>query len=212
MRRLIGNGTIQVSGVAALQTDSDVAPTQVTYSGAALDPLSLLVLLHKPAGYICTHNPNEGKTIYELLPERFLKRRPQLASVGRLDQDASGALLLTDDGQLLHKLSSPKSKISKVYEVELSDDLNGTESEIFASGNLMLRSETKPLLPAELRVISARKAELHLYEGRYHQVKRMFGACGNKVASLHRSHVCGLSLHGLEPGQYKIINAADLAF
>ena len=104
-----------------------------------------------------------------------------LSTVGRLDRETSGLLLLTDDGGLLHRIISPKSKLPKVYEVELSEDLRGDEVALFASGMLMLESEKTPLLPAELEVLEARRARLVLHEGRYHQVRRMFAATGNHV-------------------------------
>ena len=131
--------------------------------------------------------------------------------MGRLDRDTSGLLLFTDDGALLHRISSPKSKLSKVYEATLASDLRGDELELFASGTLMLESEQTPLLPAELEVIDARHARLTLHEGRYHQVRRMFAAVGNHVAALHRSRVGGLDLGDLPAGEWRRLDEAAQA-
>ena len=132
-----------------------------------------------------------------------------LSTVGRLDRDTSGLLLLTDDGALLHRIISPKSELSKVYEATLAEPLRGDEASIFASGTLMLESEQKPLLPAELEVLEARRARLTLHEGRYHQVRRMFAALGNHVEALHRVSVGGLALGDLPTGEWRALDDAD---
>jgi 16S rRNA pseudouridine516 synthase len=166
-------------------------------------------MLHKPAGYTCS-TKDSGRLIYDLLPPRFRLRAPVFSPVGRLDRDTSGLLLMTDDGVLLHKIVSPKSKLDKVYEVELAQDLRGDEAALFASGTLLLESELKPLLPAELEVLDARRARLTLHEGRYHQVRRMFAAAGNHVVALHRSRIGGLGLGELAEGQWRALAPADI--
>jgi 16S rRNA pseudouridine516 synthase len=113
--------------------------------------------------------------------------------------------MLTDDGQLLHRIISPKAELPKVYEVELADDLRGDEAALFAAGTLVLESETTPLAPAVMEALDARHARLTLIEGRYHQVRRMFAATGNRVLSLHRSRTGHLDLEGLEPGLWRIV-------
>lgn len=134
-----------------------------------------------------------------------------LSTVGRLDRETSGLLLLTDDGALLHRIISPKAKVPKVYEATLARPLNGDEAAIFASGTLMLESEQTPLLPAELDVLDAQRVRLTLHEGRYHQVRRMFAAVGNHVEALHRPQVGGLALGDLPDGQWRILDDADRA-
>lgn len=177
----------------------------LSFDGEPLDPPPRMILmLHKPTGYICSRD-DQGKLVYDLLPPRFLARSPAVSSIGRLDADTSGLLLLTDDGQLLHKLISPKSALPKVYEVTLARPLEGHEAELFASGELMLRSETKPLLPATLEVTGERSARLTLTEGRYHQVRRMFAAAGNHVETLHRSQFGTLTLGDLPEGQWRLL-------
>src|SRR5690606_38496753 len=134
---------------------------------------------------------------------------PTLSTVGRLDRDTSGLLLMTDDGQLLHRIISPKSQLPKVYEATLAEPLRGDEAATFASGTLMLESEKTPLLPAGLEVVSPTQARLTLHEGRYHQVRRMFAAVGHHVVALHRSQVGGLTLDGLPEGQWRLLDGAD---
>lgn len=204
-------GRITDADGEVLYADDKVEHDLIRVDGEPLDPPpGLTILLHKPAGYTCS-TKDIGRLIYDLLPDRFRDRSPLLSPVGRLDRETSGLLLMTDDGALLHRIVSPKSKLDKVYEAQLAEDLRGDETERFASGSLMLESDDKPLLPAELEVLGPRHVRLTLHEGRYHQVRRMFAAVGNHVQSLHRSRVGGLGLEGLEEGQWRQLDAADLA-
>jgi 16S rRNA pseudouridine516 synthase len=190
--------------------DGAFAHATVRVDGEALDPAQGLVLmLHKPVGYTCSTR-DIGRLVYDLLPPRFRLRSPVLSTVGRLDRDTSGLLLFTDDGQLLHRIISPKSALPKVYEATLAEPLRGDEAATFASGTLLLESETTPLLPAQLDVLAPTRARLTLHEGRYHQARRMFAAVGNHVEALHRSQVGGLALDGLPQGQWRTLDAADL--
>ena len=186
------------------------ADDQVRVDDEPLDPpAGLVLLLNKPVGYTCsTRDP--GRIVYDLLPPRFRLRSPLLSTVGRLDRDTSGVLLLTDDGPLLHRIVSPKAKLAKVYEATLAQDLRGDETALFASGTLMLESEDTPLAPAGLEVLDARHARLTLTEGRYHQVRRMFAAVGNHVETLHRTRIGALSLANLAPGQWRPLDQRDL--
>ncbi|WP_140727280.1 pseudouridine synthase [Pseudomonas sp. Hp2] len=193
-----------------LYADDQVPHEAIRFDGEALDPPpGFALMLHKPVGYTCS-TKDSGRLVYDLLPPRFRLRSPLISPVGRLDRDTSGLLLMTDDGALLHRIVSPKSRLGKVYEAELAQDLHGDEAGLFASGTLMLESETKPLLPAELEVLDARRARLTLHEGRYHQVRRMFAATGNRVVALHRSRIGGLGLGGLPEGQWRALAQADL--
>lgn len=171
-------------------------------------PQGLLLMLHKSPGYVCS-TKDKGRLIYDLLPPRFRLRDPVLSTVGRLDRDTSGLLLFTDDGALLHRIISPKSELAKVYEATLAEPLRGDEAALFASGTLMLESEQKPLLPAELEVLTPQRARLTLHEGRYHQVRRMFAAVGNHVEALHRVSVGGLVLGDLAEGQWRALGDTD---
>lgn len=170
----------------------------------ALDPETITILLNKPSGFICSHN-DAGSLIYALIPQRWNRRNPKISTIGRLDVDTTGAIILTDDGALNHKLSSPKSDVSKVYEATLAVPLKGDEKEIFASGELMLNGEKKPLLPAKLEVLSETFIRLEICEGKYHQVKRMFAAVGNRVLTLHRVSFGGFTVEDLKEGEYKFI-------
>lgn len=205
------DGRIQDSAGNALDPASRVAVEQVLVDGEPLDPApGLVLMLHKPIGYTCSTR-DAGRLIYDLLPPRFRYRDPPLSSVGRLDRDTSGLLLLTDDGGLLHRIISPRAQVAKVYEATLAQDLRGDEVALFASGELLLEAETRPLLPAELEVLQPRRARLTLHEGRYHQVRRMFAATGNHVAALHRLRVGALELGDLPAGQWRALSAADIA-
>ena len=193
-----------------LYADDPVDHDTIRIDGEPLDPPpGLLIALHKPVGTTCS-TKDPGRVVYDLLPPRFRLRSPLLSTVGRLDRDTSGLLLLTDDGVLLHRISSPKSKLAKVYEATLAQDLRGDEAALFASGTLMLESEQTPLLPAELEVLGLRTARLTLREGRYHQVRRMFAAVGNHVDALHRSRIGGLALGSLPPGQWRRLDERDV--
>jgi 16S rRNA pseudouridine516 synthase len=160
--------------------------------------------MNKPSGVICSHS-DAGVLIYSLLPQRWQNRNPKVSTVGRLDADTTGAILLSDDGELNHKLTSPKSDVLKVYEATLAQPLRGDEADIFASGELMLHGEKKPLQSAKMEVITPTLVRLEICEGRYHQVKRMFGAVGNRVAALHRVSFGEFSVEDLKPSQFRVI-------
>lgn len=204
-------GRITDASGEVLYADDKVEHANVRIDEEPLDPpFPLTLMLHKPVGYTCSTS-DAGAVIYELLPHRFRLRSPLLASVGRLDRDTTGLLLMTDDGALLHRIVSPRSQLEKVYEVTLARDLRGDEAKIFASGKLKLESEKTPLAPAKLEVLGARQARLTLTEGRYHQARRMFAAVGNHVEALHRSRVGGLTLDELAEGQWRILHDAEIA-
>jgi len=162
--------------------------------------------MHKPLGYVCSHDEGEGQHVYSLLPPRWQKRDPKISTIGRLDKETSGLLLLTDDGQLLHRLTSPKYHVPKLYEVTLDRPLNGNETDIFATGSLILNGEKTPCLPAKLTIIDDTHVTLEITEGRYHQVRRMFAAVGNHVTALHRSRIGNLTLGDLKVGEYRMLS------
>ncbi len=184
---------------------------ELTIDGKPLDPLpGFAVMLHKPAGVTCSRK-DSGTLISEMFPDRWNFREPLFSPIGRLDKDTSGLIILTDDGQLNHRVSSPKTQTPKRYHVTLDRDLNGDEGKIFVSGTMMLEGETKPLLPAELDVLDEKQAILTIHEGRYHQVRRMFAAVGNHVTALHRTSIGGLELpKDLKEGQYRILSDSDI--
>ena len=194
-----------------LYADDRVEHARVRIDGEPLDPPpGMVLMLHKPAGHTCSTR-DTGRLVYDLLPTRFRHRDPVLSTVGRLDRDTSGLLLFTDDGQLLHRIISPRSNLPKTYEATLAQPLRGDEAALFASGTLLLDSEKTPLLPAVLDAIDPMRARLTITEGRYHQVRRMFAAAGNHVVALHRLRVGGLGLGDLAEGQWRLLEPADLA-
>jgi 16S rRNA pseudouridine516 synthase len=203
------DGRITDANGEVLYADDKAEHENIRIDGEPLDPpAGLLIMLHKPIGYTCSTR-DHGELIYELLPPRFRLRAPIVSSIGRLDRDTSGLLLMTDDGVLLHRISSPKHKLAKVYEVTLARDLRGDEVKLFASGKMMLETEKEPLAPAELEVIDARHARVSVTEGRYHQVRRMFAAVGNHVETLHRPQVGGLVLGDLMVAEWKILGEQE---
>ena len=202
-------GRVTDAAGEVLYADDKVPHEAIRIDGEPLDPPhGLLLMLHKPVGFTCSTR-DAGRLVYDLLPPRFRLREPTLSSVGRLDRDTSGLLLFTDDGALLHRIISPKSGLSKTYEATLASPLRGDEAALFASGTLMLESDTTPLKPAVLEAVDATHARLTITEGRYHQVRRMFAAAGNHVEALHRSRVGGLSLEGLANGGWRALDARD---
>jgi len=212
VRYWIREGWITVDGEPAASPSRKVLPDQVRLRGECLDhPRGLTLIYHKPPGAVCSRKEG-GRLIYADFPDRWIDRKPPLSSVGRLDKETSGLLIVTDDGQLNHYLTSPKQHISKTYAVKLDHPLTGNEAELFGSGKLMLEGEEKPCLPAELSVICPTEASLILHEGRYHQGRRMFAAVGNHVTELKRTHIGALSLEdtGLADGDYKTVTAAEL--
>ncbi len=214
---LVWAGLVTLDGTVIEDPDRRIALTRdlserMRVQGKPLDPPpGLALMLHKPLGVTCSHK-EAGPLVYGLLPERWRRRDPAISTIGRLDKDTSGLLLMTDDGNLLHRIISPRAHISKRYHVTLDRPLRGDEAEIFAAGTLMLEGEDKPLLPARMEGLSPTSAYLTLTEGRYHQVRRMFAAVGNHVTALHRDRIGALALpEDLQPGQFRLLGEADLA-
>lgn len=214
---MVQRGRITLDGVAVADSDGRIAltpdlPARMMVDGTPLDPLpGLVVMLNKPLGVTCSHRESGG-VIYDLLPRRWRRRDPPLSSIGRLDRETTGLLLLTDDGPLLHRYASPKQLVPKRYLATLARPLRGDEAAVFGSGTLMLDGEDKPLLPAELAIICPVSAQVTIREGRYHQVRRMFAAVGNHVEALHRETVGGLAMAGdLLPGDFRTLDPAEIA-
>jgi 16S rRNA pseudouridine516 synthase len=196
---------------AVLYADDKVAHDQIRIDGEPLDPpAGVLLMMHKPLGVTCSRK-DPGRVVYDLLPPRYRQRSPALSTVGRLDRDTSGLLLFTDDGALLHRIISPRANVTKVYEATLAQDLRGDEQALFASGTLLLDSETTPLLPARMEALAPRRVRLSLSEGRYHQVRRMFAAVGNHVQTLQRTAIGELQLADLQPGQWRRLGPDEIA-
>jgi 16S rRNA pseudouridine516 synthase len=216
IERLALNDRVRLDGepiedVAARIAISPDLPARMSVDGEPLDPPPGLILaLHKPLGATCSHK-EVGPLVYDLLPPRWRRRDPAISTVGRLDKETSGLLLMTDDGALLHRIIAPKSHVAKRYRVDLARPLRGDEAALFGAGGLMLESDDKPLLPAEFEPLSDRAGLLTLHEGRYHQVRRMFAAIGNHVDALHRDRIGGFAMpDDLAAGQWRVLGAAEV--
>ncbi len=174
------------------------------------------LMLHKPVATECSQKPSTYPSIYTLLPSP-LRLRPQKAAVqgvqavGRLDQDTSGLLLLTDDGKFIHRMSSPRHHVPKVYEVTVKHALDEKQLQKLLAG-VVLDDDPKPVKAAAVEAVSEHQLRLTLTEGKYHQVKRMVAAVSNRVEALHRSQIGGLRLpDDLAPGQWRWLSQLDLA-
>ncbi len=177
------------------------------------------VMLHKPAGTECSQKPSTYPSVYTLLPSP-LRLRPQkgavqgLQAVGRLDQDTTGLLLLSDDGQFIHRMNSPKKHVPKVYDVTVKHPLDDKQVAKLLDG-VVLDDDPKPVRAAACEIVDPEGERLQLRmtltEGKYHQVKRMVAAVSNRVEGLHRSRIGGLALpDDLKPGQWRWLRAEDL--
>ena len=173
------------------------------------------VVLHKPAGYECSHKPSAWPSMYTLLPAP-LRQRPQksavqgVQAVGRLDQDTTGMLVLTDDGPLIHRMSSPKHHVPKVYEVTTELPLDVKQVDRLLDG-VVLDDSPKPVRAAACEALADHHLRLTLTEGKYHQVKRMLAAVGNKVVGLHRSQIGSMVLPSeLLAGQWRWLSDQEL--
>lgn len=208
--KLIRQGEILLNGVLCKQPSQQIKDTDsVLHDGV---PLALTgpryILLHKPAGYVCSTDDPDHNTVFVLLDE---PNGDKLHTVGRLDLDTTGLLLITDDGQWSHKISSPKHQCAKTYRAWLADPVEDSAIALFAEG-VMLRGEKDLTKPAQLEIVSPTECLLTIHEGRYHQVKRMFAALGNKVVRLHRERVGSLQLDdGLAEGEYRFLSADEVA-
>lgn len=174
------------------------------------------LMLHKPAGTECSQKPSAYPSIYTLLPAP-LRQRPSksavqgVQAVGRLDQDTTGLLLLSDDGHFIHRMSSPKKHVPKVYRVQLKHAVTSEQIERLLAG-VVLDDDPRPVKAADCTKLDERTIDLTLTEGKYHQVKRMVAAVGNRVEGLHRWRIGTLELPAdLAPGAWRWLSAEDLA-
>ena len=206
VRKFVADGRVTVAGVVQDDPGGKATPATVQLDGATLEfPEGIFVLLHKPAGCVCSHDQREGRRIYDLLPPRWLQRGPAVATVGRLDRDTTGALLVTDNHVLVHRLTSPRRHVEKVYQATLDRAPEPRLVDEFASGTLLLAGEDKPCAAAQLVLRGGAEVEITLHEGRFHQVKRMFAHFGYEVCRLHRSRFGDYTLGDLSAGQWRAL-------
>lgn len=216
---LVQLGHVTVRGEPVTDPYADFAPDGLefavdgqpwTYNAKAY------LVLHKPAGTECSQKPSAWPSIYTLLPAP-LRQRPQkglqpgVQAIGRLDQDTTGLLLLSDDGAFIHRMASPKRHVPKVYEVVTADPVSEAQVRRLLEG-VVLDDDPKPVRAAACTPTGERSLQLTLTEGKYHQVKRMLAAVGNRVVGLHRSRIGGFALPPeLAPGQWRWLTPAELA-
>lgn len=200
----IQHGRMQSGGKVVQKPAEKVDAEQVLVDGLPVPFVhGLYVALHKPLGYTCSHR-DCGELVYDLLPQQWLRRSSGLNTVGRLDRETSGLLLLSDDGRFVHALTSPKRHVSKVYEFACAEAVPPSAIGLFASGTLVLEGESTPCLPARLELTGECTGRLTLQEGRYHQVRRMLASVGAPVIRLHRTAIGPLCLQdlGIAPGEW----------
>ena len=207
--KLIRQGLVLVDQQLCKQPATQLKPEQqVELEGEALQLTGpRYFVMHKPAGYVCSTDDPDHNTVFVLMDE---PRLDKLHTVGRLDLDTTGLLLITDDGQWSHKISSPKHECAKTYRAWLADPVDESAIQLFAQG-VMLRGEKHPTKAAELEIIHPQECLLTIHEGRYHQVKRMFAAIGNKVEKLHREKIGDfvLDVNTLAEGEYRHLTPAE---
>ncbi|WP_282040138.1 pseudouridine synthase [Halomonas alimentaria] len=212
-KKAMHRGEVSVDGEVIKNPATQVDETsRVTWNGQPLALVGLrYVMLHKPGGVECTARRTLYPRAIDLIELPMLER---LQTVGRLDVDTTGLVLLTDDGQWSHRVTSPKRRCGKVYRVTLADPLEGAALDDaiarFAEG-VLLDGEEKPTRPAELAMREPTVAELTLFEGKYHQVKRMFAAIGHHVVALHRESIGPLSLGELAEGEWRELSEDEVA-
>lgn len=199
-------------GLVVQEPEDEVDPTGLEFEvegGRWVFQDQAIVMLHKPAGYECSRRPGAWPSVLNLLPAPLRRRGVQ--PVGRLDQDTTGLLLLTDDGALIHRLTHPRRHLAKVYEVETALPVTPTQVASLRSG-VRLNDDPEPVRAAACEATGDHGLRLTLTEGRYHQVKRMVAAAGNHVRSLHRSAFGAVTLPAdLPPGAWRWVDRADLA-
>jgi 16S rRNA pseudouridine516 synthase len=201
---ILARGEVQVSAQTVTDADAEFDTEGLTVSVSGLPwpfHTQALLMLHKPAGYECSRQPHQHASVLSLLPPPLRQRGVQ--PVGRLDQDTTGLLLLTDDGQLIHRLTSPKHHVPKVYEVTTKHAVTAEQVAQLLAG-VVLHDDPKPAIATTCEQSGECSLRMTLTDGRYHQVKRMLAAVGNRVEGLHRSSFGALSLPAdLMPGQWR---------
>lgn len=209
-RAWVSAGRVVCGGAVIKNVNSKVEPADTLVDGQPVPFVNgLYVAMHKPLGCTCSHD-EDGDLVYDLLPAQWMRRGDGVNTVGRLDKETSGLLLITDDGAFLHALTSPKRHVPKVYAFETECPIPAVAVQIFAEGTLLLKGEKTPCAPAQLRITEPCMGELVLHEGRYHQVRRMLAAVGAPVVRLHRTAMGPLKLEdlSLQPGEWVAIDPA----
>lgn len=199
-------GRVTLDGLAVEDSAARVDPHRVLVDLHPVEAVEgLMAMLHKPLGVVCSRDGREGPSVFDLLPERWSRRNPPVATVGRLDKDTTGLLMVTDAGEWVHRWTSPKHHCEKEYEVTYEGEPRPGLVEYFASGGMRLEGEERFCLPARLEFLEPGRARLFLVEGRFHQVRRMFAAVGLNVVRLHRPRFGDYTLGDLPEGQWRLV-------
>ena len=210
-RGLIRDERVAVNGQICDDPFADIPTANLVFSVDGVDwPYAEFasLMLNKPAGYECSRKPQHHPSVLELLPRPLRERDVQ--PIGRLDEDTTGLLLITDDGQLNHQLSSARRKVPKIYLATTKHPLDQAQIDQLLAG-VLLNDEPEPIAAAGAEIVGEHLLRLTVTEGKYHQVKRMVAAAGNRVEALHRETVGELSLPGdLKPGEWRWLSSADL--
>lgn len=210
-RGLIRDERVAVNGTICDDPFADIPTANLVFSVDGVDwPYAEFasLMLNKPAGYECSRKPQHHPSVLELLPRPLRERDVQ--PIGRLDEDTTGLLLITDDGQLNHQLSSAKRKVPKIYLATTKHPLDQAQIDQLLAG-VLLNDEPEPIAAAGAEIVGDHLLRLTVTEGKYHQVKRMVAAVGNRVEALHREAVGQLSLpDDLPPGEWRWLTPADL--
>lgn len=209
-KRIIKNGEVAIDDEIVTNSAHKIAPGQtVAIEGSIISMAkSRYFMMNKPAGVVSVTKDNHNPTAIGLMYEH---RSDELQIAGLLDIDTTGLLLITDDGKWNHRLTSPRSDCAKIYEVGLAEPIGADYAAALAKG-VLLEGEKHLCLPAHIKQIDDNHLTLSIAEGKYHQVKRMFAALGNHVASLHRFQVGGITLDtDLEPGEYRPLTDLEIA-
>lgn len=207
---LIKQGVVKVNNeiVSSAAMHLDANDHVALENAILIAPQTRYLMLHKPTGYVCANTDSEHPTVLDLLD---ISRKATLQIVGRLDIDTTGLVLLTDDGQWNHRLTSPRSHCAKTYHLTTAEPIQPTTMHLFAEG-VQLHGEKKPTLPSQLEMLGPCEARLTLNEGKYHQVKRMFAATGNRVITLHRERIGQIHLDPeLSAGQCRALTPEEIA-
>lgn len=216
---LVQQGHVAVAGEPVLDPLADFEADGLTFQVDGIDwPYreKAYLMLNKPPGIECSQRPSAYPSVYTLLPAPLRQRpakggTPGVQAIGRLDADTTGLLLLSDDGVFIHRMSSPKHQIPKVYEIGAKHPVDARQASRLIEG-VVLDDGPKPVRAAACEITGERELRLTITEGKYHQVKRMVAAVGNRVERLHRSRIGGVQLpDDLAPGQWRWLDEADLA-
>lgn len=201
------NGTV-VEDYRQQWLPADIAELVVDGEPWELQAAAIYLMLHKPDGYETSHKPMHHPSVYTLLPWQF--GNLGISAVGRLDVDTTGLLLLTNDGQFVHALSSPKRHVPKCYEVTLKHPVEPALVKRLLAG-VFLKDDNEKIAADRVEEVDEITIRMTISQGRYHQVKRMVAAAGNRVMDLHRLSVGEVVLGELEEGQWRPLRAEELA-